>query len=185
MSFSSFSFLLFFPIVCIVYYLLQSSRLKILFLLVASYYFYTCWKPEFAILLFINTLVAYLIGLAIQKVNCKKLLLIVGILFHVSILFFYKYFNFASDTVSNLLSVCGIKMSIQHLDLLLPIGISFYTFQIIAYLVDVYRNKVVAERNFINFTLFIALFTKIAQGPIERYENLLVQINKRGGGINI
>lgn len=181
MSFTSFPFLLFFPLVCVGYYLLRPAKLRILFLLIASYYFYLCWKPEFAVILFTNTLLTYIIGLLLNRTLHKKSLLVLGIILNVGVLFTYKYLGFFSDTISELFSMCGVQMNIPHLDLLLPIGISFFTFQLIAYLVDIYRAKIKPERNIISFALFISLFTKIAQGPIERADNLLTQISKLGG----
>lgn len=179
MTFTSFSFLLFFPIVCIVYYSLPWNKVRIAWLLVASYYFYMLWQPAFGILLLVSTFISYLSGIYMETVGKKKLVLTLGILANIAILFFYKYFNFAGECITHLMNFLGIDIPIPRFDILLPIGISFYTFQVISYLVDVYRGKVKAEKNFLIFTLYVSLFTKIAQGPIERAADLLPQLKKK------
>lgn len=167
-------FLFFFPIVCVVAWALKNLRARNSFLLATSYFFYMSWEPKYGLLLAFCSLVAYIGGLLLEKSRKKThLIIFIGIL--LSSLFLFKYLDFASSTVTQALQSLGMAMPIPLPKLLLPVGISFFTFQAIGYLVDVYQNKICAERNVIDFTLFVSFFPQLVAGPIERAGNLLRQ----------
>jgi len=181
MLFNSFAFLIFFPLVCILYFLLP-HKFRWLLLLVSSYYFYMNWKPIYAILMFSSTLTTYLCGIFIEKYgskkNIKRLLLISSLIINLGILFLFKYFNFINNTIFHFMDQIGIKWDIPNLDLLLPVGISFYTFQAIGYSIDVYRGDINAEKHFGIYALFVSFFPQLVAGPIERAKNLLPQFRE-------
>ena len=183
MLFNSISFLLFFPILCIVYFCIPSDKIRIrnILLLVASYYFYMNWKAEYALLLLSSTVITYLAALGISRSadkGRKKLFLVLSIILNLAILFFFKYYNFLADNVEVLLYSCGIKIDIQDFPLLLPVGISFYTFQALGYSIDVYRGTTPVEKDFATYALFVSFFPQLVAGPIERSNNLLPQFKK-------
>jgi len=186
MLFNSIDFLIFFPIVTLLYFLIP-NRVKHIWLLVASYYFYMCWNAKYAVLIFTSTVITYLSGLAIQYIknrdweDKKKTLykkLVVGLSFggNLAILFYFKYANFAVQTIGKVLSMVNIQMDIPVFDVLLPVGISFYTFQALSYTMDVYRDDIYAEKNFFRYALFVSFFPQLVAGPIERSKNLLKQL---------
>lgn len=181
MLFNSFEFLIFFPLVCVIYFLLKNNRYRIPFLLVSSYYFYMNWKPIYAVLIMTSTILTYFCGLLVERYADnkpkKKLFLVVSLVLNFAILFMFKYFNFIGDSISAVLSACGIAWHVPNLDVLLPVGISFYTFQAVGYSVDVYRGTIKAERNFITYALFVSFFPQLVAGPIERAKNLLPQFH--------
>ena len=180
MIFNSIAFLLFFPVVCIVYFALPTIRLRNLFLLVASYYFYMNWEPVYALLLLASTGITYFAAQGVAKYeNHKKLLLTVGIVLNLLILFFFKYFNFAADNVTALMEFFGVKISIPEFKVLLPVGISFYIFQAMGYMIDVYRKDIKPEKNFFTYALFVSFFPQLVAGPIERSNNLLPQFKQK------
>lgn len=183
MLFNSISFLLFFPILCIVYFCIPSDKIRIrnILLLVASYYFYMNWKAEYALLLLSSTVITYLAALGISRSadkGRKKLFLVLSIILNLAILFFFKYYNFLADNVEVLLYSCGIKIDIPDFPLLLPVGISFYTFQALGYSIDVYRGTTPVEKDFATYALFVSFFPQLVAGPIERSNNLLPQFKK-------
>lgn len=179
MLFNSLQFLFFFPLVCIVYFILRSNKSRIPFLLIASYYFYMNWNPAYAILILTSTLLTYLCGIFVERNNgeehMKKLFLTISLIINFSILFIFKYFNFINESVFSIMEYVGIKWSVPNLDVLLPVGISFYTFQAVGYSIDVYRGTIKAEKNFITYALFVSFFPQLVAGPIERAANLLPQ----------
>jgi len=176
MLFNSLDFLLFFPIVCIVYYCLPTVKTRNYFLLIASYYFYMCWEPKYALLLLSSTLITYGAALGIDEYRKhKKVFLVLSIVLNLSILFFFKYFNWAAGNVSHLMGLCGIWINVPEFKFLLPVGISFYIFQALGYTIDVYREDVKAEKNFFVYALFVSFFPQLVAGPIERSTNLLKQ----------
>lgn len=178
MLFNSLDFLLFFPVVCILYYAIPSLRWRNLFLLIASYYFYMNWEPVYALLLLTSTVVTYLASLGIDKYeNRKKTILAISIIANLSILFFFKYFNWAADNITTLMSVAGVSIHIPEFKVLLPVGISFYTFQALGYSIDVYYKSVKVEKNFFTYALFVSFFPQLVAGPIERSTNLLQQFH--------
>ncbi len=181
MLFNSLHYLIFLPIVVGLYYLFP-HKWRWLLLLLASYYFYMCWKAAYAILLLISTGVAYGTGLGISRTEdprTKKRLLWVCITVLLGILFSFKYFNFADATLRRLFAELTIPVNIPYSNLLLPIGISFYTFQKISYVVDVYHGKAEAERHFGIFAVYSCFFPQLVAGPIERAQHLLHQFYER------
>lgn len=185
MLFNSFEFLLFFPVVCFVYFLLRDNRWRIPFLLLASYYFYMNWKPAYALLILTSTVLTYLCGLLVERYADdkprKKVLLVTSLVINFAILFLFKYFNFIGDSITALLAAGGVGWQVPNLDVLLPVGISFYTFQAVGYSVDVYRGTIKAERNFMTYALFVSFFPQLVAGPIERAKNLLPQFHEEHG----
>ena len=181
MLFNSFGFLVFFPIVCIIFFILGKKKSQNLFLLIASYYFYMNWKPIYAVLILTSTISTYLCGLLIEKLagdrRINRIPLIICIALNLCILFTFKYFNFINESVFSLLSALGLKWHVPNLDVLLPVGISFYTFQAIGYVIDVYRGTIQAEKNFITYALFVSFFPQLVAGPIERAKSLLPQFH--------
>ncbi len=182
MLFNSFEFLIFFPTVCIVYYLLKGNRWRIPFLLIASYYFYMNWKPVYAMLIMTSTVLTYLCGLLVERYADdkpkQKAFLVISLVINFAILFAFKYFNFINESVFRLLGMAGIRWTVPNLDVLLPVGISFYTFQAVGYSIDVYRGTIKAERNFLTYALFVSFFPQLVAGPIERAKNLLPQFHE-------
>ena len=180
MLFNSLEFLLFFPIVCIVYYAIPSLKWRNMFLLVASYYFYMNWEPVYALLLLTSTLVTYFAALGIDKIKTyKKTFLISSLIINLAILFFFKYFNWAAENVTQIMSWMGIAIRIPEFKVLLPVGISFYIFQALGYSIDVYRGDVKVEKNFFRYALFVSFFPQLVAGPVERSTNLLQQFYEK------
>lgn len=180
MLFNSFEFLLFFPLVCIVYYIIP-IKLRWAFLLLSSYYFYMNWQPIYAVLIFTSTLVTYLCALKIDATQIKrrkKTYLTLSLFINLSILFLFKYYNFFNSSIFGLLNDLGIRMSLPNFDLLLPVGISFYTFQAVGYTIDVYRGDIKSEKHFGIYALFVSFFPQLVAGPIERAVNLLPQFKE-------
>lgn len=181
MLFNSFEFLLFFPIVCTLYFLLGKNKYRNPFLLLASYYFYMNWKPIYAVLILTSTILTYVCGLLVEKNSGEKKkqkwFLISSLVLNFGILFIFKYFNFINESIFNVLSAAGLKWPVPNLDVLLPVGISFYTFQAVGYSIDVYRGTIKAERNFFTYALFVSFFPQLVAGPIERAKNLLPQFH--------
>ncbi len=181
MVFNSFAFLLFFPIVLLLYRVLP-VKFRWFMLLLASYYFYLSWQPDLIYLIMFTTLVSYLCALGIEKVytrKAKKALMLIAVIASLSVLFFFKYFNFLSENIVNLINLIGIPVSDFALDLILPVGISFYTFQTLSYVIDVYRGSIKAEKHFGYYALYVTYFPQLVAGPIERPENLLPQLRKK------
>ena len=184
MQFNSIAFLLFFPIVCLLYYAIPSGRLRArnLLLLGASYYFYMNWEPAYALLLLTSTVVTYLVALGIENFTergKKKWCLIGSLVFNLAILFLFKYYNFLGSNIEAALQMSGLAIDIPEFKLLLPIGISFYTFKALGYSIDVYRGTVKAERDFVDYALFVSFFPALAAGPIDRSNHLLPQFKNR------
>ena len=186
MLFNSFDFIIFFPIVCLVYFLMP-ARLKTFWLLAASYYFYMCWNAKYALLLLFSTLATFLSGLVMERIKQsgaedalktkrKKLTVAVCFIVNIGILFFFKYCNFALHLLGRCLEVLGMGLHVPVFDIVLPVGISFYTFQALSYTMDVYRDEIYAEKNFFRYALFVSFFPQLVAGPIERSKNLLRQL---------
>ncbi|MCF0209449.1 MAG: MBOAT family protein, partial [Bacteroidaceae bacterium] len=188
MLFNSLQFLCFFPSICLIYWLLisvlpQKYKLPVcnILLLIGSYYFYMCWQPKYALLLLFSTTATYVAAKYIARCHtqkAKKIWLTSAIVINLAILFFYKYYGFAAEIITSLMSEIGIAINIPRLDLLLPVGISFYIFQALGYSIDVYRGNVQAEKNFITYALFVSFFPQLVAGPIERSTNLLKQFKE-------
>lgn len=180
MLFNSFSFLVFFPIVCGIYYIMPTIKWRNYFLLAASYYFYMNWEPVYALLLIASTVITYSASIAETKfVNKKKTILVVGIILNLLILFFFKYFNFAAENITAVFKYLHIDIQIPNLSILLPVGISFYIFQALGYMIDVYRGDIKPEKNFFTYALFVSFFPQLVAGPIERSTNLLKQFYQK------
>lgn len=178
MVFTSFNFLVFFPAVLLVYFLLP-QKFRWMFLLAASYYFYINIKPVYALLLAGVTLTTYIFTNQIAKAKSdktKKWLLISAIILTLLPLFFFKYFNFVNEGIFGLLNATGLHLPLPHLSLLLPVGISFYTFMALGYTIDVYNEEVDAEKNIGIVALFLSFFPVVMSGPIERASNMLHQL---------
>lgn len=180
MLFNSFAYLLFFPLVVVAYFVV-SHKYRWLFLLLASYYFYMNWQPIYALLIFASTLItygaAYWVGQT-DKVTKKKFLLYTSLFINFGILFAFKYYDFFNNAVFDVLNFMGIRMKLPDFDLLLPVGISFYTFQAVGYTVDVYRGEIAPEKHFGRYALFVSFFPQLVAGPIERASNLLPQFSR-------
>ena len=182
MLFNSINFLIFFPVVTLIYAIVP-KRIRCFWLLIASYYFYMCWNARYAILIAISTFITYAAGLLTEKLEsrlAKKWVVIGGFAVNLGILFFFKYFEFALNNVNKLLVHFSIQTIQNPFDILLPVGISFYTFQALGYMVDVYRGDCKAERNLLQYALFVSFFPQLVAGPIERSKNLIQQIQETG-----
>ena len=178
MLFNSVDFLVFFPIVVMIY-LIVPRKLRYLVLLIASYYFYMSWNPKYAVLIGISTLTTWICSLLMEKVSDiskRKLFLVINCFVNLGILLIFKYADFLINNVSHILSVLGFKTIERRLDLLLPVGISFYTFQALSYTIDVFRNKIAPEKNLLKYALYVSFFPQLVAGPIERSTSLLPQI---------
>ena len=186
MLFNSIDFLIFFPIVVLFYYIVP-RKIKALWLLVASYYFYMCWNVKYVVLIFASTLITYSSGLLIEKIKntdyeietqrkLKKMVVVGSLISNLGVLFYFKYINFTLDTLQMMLEKIDILIDVPIIDVILPVGISFYTFQALSYTLDVYREDIYAEKNFIRYALFVSFFPQLVAGPIERTKNLLKQL---------
>ena len=188
MLFNSIDFLIFLPIVLVIYYIIP-MKYKHIWLLISSYYFYMCWNAKYVLLIFVSTVITYLSGILIDKVEktwpdvndigkYKKLILAISFVSNLGILFYFKYINFTLDIVTRVLSKMNISMNVPVFDVILPVGISFYTFQALSYSVDVYRGEVAPEHDFFRYALFVSFFPQLVAGPIERSKNLLTQLRE-------
>lgn len=178
MLFNSLDFLIFFPIVVLIYFIIP-RKIRYIWLLVASYYFYMCWNTKYALLIGISTLITYTSGLIIgkcQKGWFKKLVVALSFVSNLGILVFYKYFDFILENINVVLGKCNMQLVSNPFDIILPVGISFYTFQALSYTVDVYRKEVEPEKNPLKYALFVSFFPQLVAGPIERSKNLLNQM---------
>lgn len=175
MVFSSLPFLfIFFPITFILYYSVP-SKIKNIILLVASLIFYAWGEPIYIFLMLITCLVGYFTALIFEKYPTKKkVILLLTVIFDLGVLGFFKYANFLIYNINNIFNI-----SLSTLELSLPIGISFYTFQILSYSIDVYKNDVKAEKNFFNFVTYVALFPQLIAGPIVRYKTINDELHSR------
>lgn len=180
MLFNSWVFVLFFFAVYSLYVLFRGHlKLQNLLLLVASYLFYGYWDWRFLGLLVLTSGVDFLLARRIENATdngAKRKYLLLSVILNLTVLGFFKYFHFFSENTVRLLEVMGLKASPLTLKVVLPVGISFYTFQEMGYVIDVYRGKIRPARNFLDFALFVAFFPQLVAGPIERSKNLLPQI---------
>ncbi|MCH5345281.1 MAG: MBOAT family protein [Acetatifactor sp.] len=186
MLFNSIDFLIFFPIVVLVYFVMP-RKVKHLWLLAASYYFYMCWNAKYALLILSSTVITYVSGLLIEKVKdssyeaakqtvLKKWVVAGSFIINIGILFYFKYINFALKTLTSVFAKIHIQLNTPVFDIILPVGISFYTFQALSYTMDIYRDEIYAEKNFFRYALFVSFFPQLVAGPIERSKNLLKQL---------
>ena len=185
MLFNSIEFLLFLPTLFVLYWFVFNNNLRVqnALILVGSYLFYGWWDYRFLFLIFLSTIVDYIIGLKIPKQNSdkkQKLLLWCSVLFNLGVLGFFKYYNFFVDSWIGLFQSVGYEIkSVWTLNIILPVGISFYTFQTMSYTIDIYKKKLDPTKDFISFASFVSFFPQLVAGPIERATNLLHQILKK------
>ena len=187
MLFNSVDFLIFFPIATLIYFVLP-HRVRYLWLLVCSYYFYMCWNAAYALLLFASTFITWFSGLAIEayrrkddensKLKCQGMVAI-SFTLNLAILMIFKYTGFIIDNLNLLFGRIGIVFVLPEFSLLLPVGISFYIFQALSYTMDVYRGDVAVERNLLRYAVFVSFFPQLVAGPIERSSRLLEQFYER------
>ena len=178
MVFNSIDFLIFFPLVYVLYLKFNFKKQNYL-LLVASYFFYGYWDYRFLSLLFISTLVDFYTSNQIDKTEDskkRKLFLYLSMISNLSMLGFFKYYNFFIQSAIDGLKILGVQANPYVLQIVLPLGISFYTFQTMSYTIDVYRKDLKAEKNFFDFALYVSYFPQLVAGPIERATNLLPQL---------
>mgnify|MGYP003295046886 CR=1 FL=1 len=180
MQFTTFEFAVFFPVVVICFYMIP-KKARALWLLLASYYFYMCWNAKYAILIAISTVITWVSGLLLSRQTMKAtkyVTIAVSFAVNLSILFFFKYYDFALENINRILSFANVGILSNPFDFLLPVGISFYTFQALSYTVDVYRGEIKAEKNPLRYALFVSFFPQLVAGPIERSKNLLTQLQE-------
>ena len=178
MLFNSLHFAVFFPIVFALHWTIP-SKYRYVLLLVASYYFYMSWNAKYVVLILFTTGITYFAGLAMEKTinpKKKKFILAVTLIACLGTLFLFKYFNFFTEFLSLIANKIGISLHPITLKFLLPVGISFYTFQTLSYVIDVYQGSISAERNLGIYATFISFFPQLVAGPIERSSNLLPQL---------
>ena len=184
MLLNSLSFLLFLPIVFSLYWLINKRGLQLqnALLLVASYFFYACWDWRFLFLLLFSTALDYFTGLKMeesQSQSQKKTWFWLSVIINLGFLGVFKYYNFFADSFATALSGIGIQTNFWTLKVILPVGISFYTFHGLSYVIDIYKDRIKAERNIITYSLFVSFFPLLVAGPIERATHLLPQIKKK------
>lgn len=184
MLFNSIEFAIFLPITFLLYWFIANNNLKLqnLFIVLASYLFYGWWDWRFLLLILFSTLIDYSIGIRLSKIKNlseRKVLLLISVFVNFGFLGFFKYYNFFLDNFIAAFSFFGQPINMQGLDIILPVGISFYTFQTLSYTIDVYKGKLEPTKDFIAFTAFVCFFPQLVAGPIERATNLLPQFYKK------
>ncbi len=181
MLFNSIEYMLFFPAVLLIYYLLP-GKARMYFLLLCSYLFYMGWNASYALLLLFSTVVTFFSGLLIQRSREKqrgqgKIWVVFSAVINLSILFFFKYFTFTLDNINTALQFLGKPTLTPGFEVVLPVGISFYVFQALSYTFDVYRGDVTVEKNIFKYAVFVSFFPQLVAGPIERSSRLLGQFD--------
>ena len=184
MLFNSVEFPIFLIIVYFFYWFVSKNRLKLQnnLLLFASYYFYSCWDWRFLFLLIFSTLLDYFTGIKMQDARSvieKKFWFWLSVSINLGFLGVFKYFNFFAESFSKLLSQFGLETNFWTLQIILPVGISFYTFHGLSYVIDIYKDRIKAERSFVDYALFVSFFPLLVAGPIERATHLLPQIKRK------
>ena len=184
MLFNSIEFALFIPIIFILYWFVTNKNLKLqnLLLVVSSYFFYGWWDWRFLSLIAFSSIIDYIIGIKLKKENNvtkRKILLIVSIVVNLGFLGFFKYYNFFAQSLADAFTLLGHPLKISTLKIILPVGISFYTFQTLSYSIDVYRKKIEPTKNIVAFFAFVSFFPQLVAGPIERATNLLPQFYQK------
>jgi len=183
MVFNSVNFAIFLPLVFILYWYVTKGNLKFqnIILLFASLFFYASWDYRFLLLLLFSISLDYVTGIKIfesQNKIAKKIWFLISIITNVGLLAIFKYYNFFIESFSEALLLLNIKTNPVTLNLILPVGISFYTFHGLSYIIDIYKGRILAEKNFINYSVFVSFFPLLVAGPIERATHLLPQIQK-------
>lgn len=184
MLFNSVDFAIFLPIVFLLYWFVANKSYKTQngLIVLASYFFYSCWDWRFSGLILISTLVDFAVGLSLKDQNNsfkRKLLLALSIGANLGMLGFFKYYNFFIENFIQVFSLFGKDLGVQTLNIILPVGISFYTFQTMSYTIDVYRRQIEPTSDFVAFASFVAFFPQMVAGPIERAQNFLPQFLKK------
>ena len=184
MLFNSVEFLIFLPIVFILYWYVANRKLKYqnILVLISSYIFYGWWDWRFLFLILFSSCVDFIIGQNLykfNKANRRKLLLTISIIVNIGLLGFFKYYNFFIDSFNDAFTFFGKSISTNNLNIILPVGISFYTFQTLSYTIDIYRRKLKPSKDIIAFFAFVSFFPQLVAGPIERATNLLPQFLKK------
>lgn len=210
MLFNSIHYLIFFPVVTLFYFVIP-EKIRYLWLLAASYFFYICWNAKYGLLIFFSTFVTWVSGIALDRLNQKadrlhpktdrfgqkedspeekritsrkKAVAALCLLLNLGLLFYFKYTDFAFRTAEKLFGMAHIKLHVPSFDIVLPVGISFFIFQALGYMIDVYRGErgekggIRAEYNFFRYALFVSFFPQLVAGPIERSKNLLLQLRE-------
>ncbi|MDP7017340.1 MAG: MBOAT family protein, partial [Pirellulaceae bacterium] len=178
MLFHTWPFLLFFLIVYAVYLPLRRTSLWLHWLLAASYFFYGWWNPLYLLLVVYSTALDFFVVIAMERTRWKGPWLWVSLLNNLLLLGFFKYGAFVTENINSGLTAVGVDYALPSPGVLLPVGISFYTFQSMSYTIDFYRGKIDRERNFIRFAAFVSLFPQLVAGPIERASQLLPQLRE-------
>ena len=183
MSFNSIEFIIFLPLVFLLYwFVLRSTKKQNMLIVVASYVFYGWWDWRFLVLIAITTLCSYASGLLIARCEgrrrCQKAVSAANIVLNLSILAVFKYYNFFITSLNDVFAMFGLTLDWPTASIILPVGISFYTFQALSYSIDVYRKKIEPVRDMVAFFAFISFFPQLVAGPIERATNLLPQFLK-------
>jgi len=183
MPFVSVQFFVFLLLAFVLYWHLFSKKLfsQNIFLLLAGFIFYAAWNPVFLLLLVFLSTSDYSIGLYIEKTNKQRhkfLLFLISIFINIGVLIIFKYLNFFADSLVKLGSILGFTLNIRYLNIILPLGLSFYVLKSLGYVIDVYKSRVHAEKNYLNHLLFVSFFPQLLAGPIDRAKNLLPQLNK-------
>ena len=168
--------MIFFPIVLAIYFVIP-KKARYMWLLLASYYFYMGWNVKYAALIAFSTIITYVCGRLLGKTQHKKWVIGGCLGINLAILFFFKYFDFFMGSVNQVLVKVGVSPLQTGFDIILPVGISFYTFQALGYIIDVYRGDIEPEKNFFRYALFVSFFPQLVAGPIERSKNLLHQVD--------
>ena len=181
MLFNSIGFAIFLPIVFLLYWFGTNGNLKKqnILLLISSYFFYACWDWRFLFLLIFSTLLDYFTGLKMCRSSSeksKKKWFWLSVIINVGFLGVFKYYDFFATSFANFLADVGFKINVQTLGIILPVGISFYTFHGLSYVIDIYKGRIKAEKNFIDYSVFVSFFPLLVAGPIERATHLLPQI---------
>jgi alginate O-acetyltransferase complex protein AlgI len=183
MLFNSIDFAKFLPIVFILYWFVTNKKLNLqnALLLVASYFFYACWDWRFMFLLMFSTLLDFFTGLKMQDSNnqkWKRFWFWLSVIINLGFLGVFKYYNFFAESFSEVISHFGLQVNPSRLNIILPVGISFYTFHGLSYVIDIYKDRIKAEKNFVDYAVFVSFFPLLVAGPIERATHLLPQIKK-------
>ena len=184
MLFNSVDFAVFLPIIFFLYWFVFNHKIKYqnLLIVIASYVFYGWWDWRFLTLIFFSTSIDYFVGRLLakeQKILKRKILLWTSILVNLGFLGFFKYYNFFLDNFVSAFSIFGTSLNINSISIILPVGISFYTFQTLSYSIDVYRRKLEPTKDFVSFAAFVSFFPQLVAGPIERAIDLLPQFYKQ------
>lgn len=180
MLFNSLQFLVFFMVVTLWFYTLKTQKSRNLLLLIASCYFYMSFVPKYILILGATIVIDYIAGILIERTQGKgrRLWLIMSLIANIGILAYYKYFNFLAENLNELLHMASVDKQFSLMKIILPVGLSFHTFQAMSYTIEVYRGKQLAERNFATYALYVMFYPQLVAGPIERPQNILPQLHE-------